>query len=324
MIQSDDQLKRDQLHDLLIELAQSQDFLSPKTDHTCYFKRLEKIYYNCNDDNFRHYYSDIFSTLSLIDGDSSLGSLDILAQNIQAIKDEYEIINKDTNGQTINISKQIRKLYDHTNLDIARINYANAVANDTKSELAKTKALIDQLEKHITNAEVRLNDISQKNLENVQKLSTEVKNSQNDMQKDYISILGIFASIVLAFTGGLAFSSSVLQNIGNASAYRIILISLIIAFVLFNIIWLMIDFIREICNKDISQMKCGRKWIWLVTVNTIIVLSFIFTCWAYKYDWFARDIDSDENTTPSTYQTEETIPTITESMATAVTMQPTN
>ena len=97
--------------------------------------RFEDIYYNYNrNEKFRHYYSDIFSTLTLIDGDSSIGSLDILAQNIQTIKDGYIPKNTDENGNAIDISKEIVKLYDHTNLDIARINYTKTMTNETKSE----------------------------------------------------------------------------------------------------------------------------------------------------------------------------------------------
>lgn len=54
------------------------------------------------------------------------------------------------------------------------------------------------------------------------------------MEKEYISILGIFASIVLAFVGGLTFSTSVLANIDKASIYRLVIIACIIGIVFFK------------------------------------------------------------------------------------------
>ena len=87
--------------------------------------------------------------MTLIDGDPALGSLDILAQNIQTIKNGYMPKNKDENGKLINISKEIVKLYDHTNLDIARINYTKTMTNDTRSELIKNKLLVTQLEEKV-------------------------------------------------------------------------------------------------------------------------------------------------------------------------------
>ena len=144
-----DQEKREKLTDLLFELSKSQEILATPKDRAGYFRKLEEIYYNCDKDNFRHYYSDIFSTLSLINGDPTIGSLDILAQNIQTIKDGYTPKNNDENGQLIDISKEILKLYDHTNLDIARINYTTTMVGETKSELAKTKVLVEKLEAKI-------------------------------------------------------------------------------------------------------------------------------------------------------------------------------
>ena len=97
--------KRDALNEVLMELSKSQDILKEARNRVSFFMRLEDIYYNYNSkEKFRHYYSDIFSTLTLIDGDSSIGSLDILAQNIQTIKDGYIPKNTDENGDTIDIT----------------------------------------------------------------------------------------------------------------------------------------------------------------------------------------------------------------------------
>jgi len=220
-----EQEKRDSLNDVLIELSQSQDILKERKDRASFFMRLESIYYNYNAENFRHYYSDIFSTLTLIDGDSSIGSLDILAQNMQTIKDGYIPKNYGNHREIIDISKEIVKLYDHTNLDIARINYTKTMTNATMSELAKNKLLINGLEKNIQESEVTLKELSDQTIKDLTQLSTNVQNKKEDMQKEYISILGIFAAIVLAFTGGIVFSGSVLENIDKSSIYRITLIS---------------------------------------------------------------------------------------------------
>ncbi len=242
--------------------------------------RLESIYYNYNAENFRHYYSDIFSTLTLIDGDSSIGSLDILAQNMQTIKDGYIPKNYGNHREIIDISKEIVKLYDHTNLDIARINYTKTMTNATMSELAKNKLLINGLEKNIQESEVTLKELSDQTIKDLTQLSTNVQNKQEDMQKEYISILGIFAAIVLAFTGGIVFSGSVLENIDKSSIYRITLITFIIGLVFFDLIWLLIDFIRDINGKVLR-----KKWLFIF-VNLILIGGIIGVCFAFKFKWF--------------------------------------
>lgn len=100
------------------------------------------------------------------------------------------------------------------------------------------------------------------------------------MQKEYITILGIFAAIVLAFTGGIVFSSSVLENIDKPSIYRISLMAFIIGLVFFNLIWILIDFIRDINGKEIR-----KRWVWML-VNLILIGGIIGECLSYKYGWF--------------------------------------
>ena len=94
------------------------------------------------------------------------------------------------------------------------------MTNDTRSELIKNKLLVTQLEEKVRTSDTAFKELSQKTIEDARQLSGVVQEKQRDMQKEYITILGIFASIVLAFTGGMAFSSSILENIDKSSVYR--------------------------------------------------------------------------------------------------------
>lgn len=293
-----EQEKRDSLRQLLMDLSKSQDVLKDRKDRRDYYLRLEAIYYNTDSDNYRHFYSDIFACLSLIDADDSLGNLDILAQNMEAIKEGYIPINRDeaNNNELIDIRKEIIKLYDHTNLDISRINYTKRMAGETQSELARAKVLIEDLENKLAESDIaRADAISHLNRES-SKLKEEVRDGQKKMQNEYITILGIFAAIVLAFTGGMTFSSSVLENIDKASIYRMFSIVLILGLVLSNLIWILIDFLRDINGKSI------RKWWLIVITDIIIVLGLLMTFISYRYHWF----DAQNNMCTST-EIEQTI-----------------
>ncbi len=188
--------------------------------------------------------------------------------------------NNDENGEIIDISKEIVKLYDHTNLDIARINYTKTMTNETMSELAKNRLLVTNLENNVRESEDSLKELSNQTIEDLKQLSRKVQDRQEDMQKEYITILGIFAAIVLAFTGGIVFSSSVLENIDKSSIYRITLIAFIIGLVFFDLIWLLIDFIRDINGKVIR-----KKWI-LIFVNLILIGGIVGVCLSFKFAWF--------------------------------------
>ena len=267
--------KREYLQTLLIELSQTQDVLQDSKTREEYFSRLESIYHNIGNDNFRHYYSDIFSCLTLIDGDDSLGNLEILTDNIRIIKENYIPSNKDENNELIDISKEINKLYDHINLDIGRINYNKEMNNKTISELARVDGLMSSLEEQITNAK----DIATKSInEETEKLKNEIREGQMHMQNEYITILGIFAAIVIAFTGGMTFATSVLESVNSASPYRLLTIVLVIGLILINLIGMLLDYIR-----DINGINNHKNWI--IITNVIIILGLIINLIAYQSKW---------------------------------------
>lgn len=278
-----EQEKRDLLQQILMDLSNSQNALKDAKDRVDYYLRLETIYWNTDRDNFRHYYSDIFAWLTFIDSNPSIGNLDILAQNIQIIKDGYVSKNKDNYDKPIDISKEIIKLYDHVNLEIGRINYTKRMTGRTLSELARTKLAVEDVDQKIKDSEIiREKAIEDLNSESV-KLKEEIRDSQKKMQSEYITILGIFAAIVLAFTGGMTFSGSVLENIDKASVYRILAIVLILGFIMFNLIWLLLDFLREINGKD------DRKWWIILLVNGLFIGGLIFTFTLYRGHWLSVD-----------------------------------
>lgn len=114
-------------------------------------------------------------------------------------------------------SKIVVKIYDHFHLI-----------------LEQTDSTQNFLSKGLENTEARINK--------------EVKK----MEREYITILGIFAAIVLAFVGGITFSSSVLQNIGDVSIYRLLFVIDALAVILANVLWLLINFIIKINDKEIN------------------------------------------------------------------------
>ncbi|GAA7405385.1 hypothetical protein UBN14_10870 [Helicobacter pylori] len=75
----------------------------------------------------------------------------------------------------------------------------------------------------------RVKDVSNKLEDDLNKNYKKLSEELNKQQTQYITILGIFASIVLTFVGGLAFSTSVLSNIDKANACRLVFVMAFIA-----------------------------------------------------------------------------------------------
>ena len=95
------------------------------------------------------------------------------------------------------------------------------------------------------------------------------------VEKEYISILGIFASIVLAFVGGITFSTSVLQNISAVSVFRLLLVVDFLAFVLINLIYILVKFIFTINEKNTKLFNIKALNIACLVIAMIIVISWI-------------------------------------------------
>lgn len=288
--------QRKEFCDILFELAKSQELFQDATNRFNMYKRLEALYdAEPNTKRFRHFYTDIFSVLTQIQQNPELGDINILGQNLDIIRNGYNPQNKASDGQrTIDVSDAINKLYDHVNLDIARITYSDAGDRriSGESSLEALQAQIGSLY-----AEV----------EQIQIINKDVEDRLNNSQKEYISILGIFAAVVLAFTGGIAFSTSVLNNIAQASIYRTVGISLVIGLVLVNVLFGLFYYINSLVRKEKANILP------LIISNIIFVVLLALTVIAWNFGFvenrndrinFPQNISTNEPTNDGKNQKE--------------------
>ena len=242
--------KREQFRTLLLELAKNENLLEAESVSIDIYERLEDLY--CPDEiteHFRHFYSDIFEVLSLVKLDSTMGSIEILGQNLCILYENYE-----PTAQNKDVSKELKKLYDHVSLDIARMSYADAgdYRISGKQTVQELQDKVDALTREIKEAH-----------EKQEQLKKELANQQ----REYIAILGIFAAIVITFIGGLAFSTSVLNNIDKVSTVKLMLISLTIGLVLVHILFGLFLYLDRIVNSSYSYLKI----LMLLFSNAVII-----------------------------------------------------
>lgn len=262
---SDLTLKRKEFRHILLELSTDQEILKEPKKRRDFYLRLEKLYYSPHKEkSFRHFYSDIFSVLTQINDGDDKGSIDILGQNVDILLQGYQVQNFDTKGNPIDISSKIEKLYDHVSLDIARIKYSEKgdVEVSKQESIEKIHSQINANESQITTLQQSVDET----VSNIEK-----------MQKDYVSILAIFAAVVGTFFSGLGFSTSVLSNIDKSSIYRILLGVTILGTFLFNLIALLFGFIREIVGN--------KSWGWEVYIvgnsTFCVIMGLIYIAWKF-------------------------------------------
>lgn len=250
--------KNAKLHDIILNLGEN-DFKIDDSNVQDIIDNLCKIY----SDGFRHYYSRIFADIAFID-DNPNYKLERLSSNIGIIHDVFEKLDEEQYDE--NIKEKIKKLYDHVNLDISRIDYTSQVSDKlNKKNIALSNKLFG-LSK-------RIFDIDRKS---------------ESMQKNYIAILGIFASIIITFVAGMVFSSSVLSNIDKASIYRLVFIMIMIALMLFNLLRLLLDFIQKVAHSNLELNKTTNKQRNSVITNINIILFFMLICdiGAWGFYWY--------------------------------------
>lgn len=147
--------KSEELKSILFELARSQELMESDSARDQMYTKLEGLYYlPKSKENYRHLYSDVFSTIIAIKDDPTKGNIDILAQNLKMLWEKYQVKNKYENGDMINVSESIRKLYDHVSLDMARLTYS-----DYQKEISSLNEQVSDVKEEITQAQNAQNDL---------------------------------------------------------------------------------------------------------------------------------------------------------------------
>lgn len=141
--------------------------------------------------------------------------------------------------------------------------------------------LTQQVKEETEKLEKKINAIQNKNERLEEKLD---KN-----QTQYITILGIFASIVLAFVGAFTFSTSVLAHMHEVSFYRLSFVILCIAFLVVNILQGLFDFLRNIHDN-----KYEKKYKLFTWFNMLIFFAMlcIFIHYSIRESFVFNQIES--------------------------------
>ena len=281
----EEELRQKDLRKLFFDLAKTQDILQTSDREKAIYERLERIYYSPpNSQKFHHLYSEIFSILAQITRDPALGNIDILGQNLSLLRANYKPEKQDE--MFIDITDCLRKLYDHVNLDIARLNYSKEIfwkASGGEEYIT----LHEQMQCTEKNFSEQLNAISTETREKAKKLEIRLRG----LQKEYIAILGIFAAIMLSFTAGITFSNSVFQNIDKASIYRLAFVVSLIGVVLINILFGLFYYINHLVRDENKRASAIPL---LISNGVFFIIMGMTVCFWYVGEIEGRNIKISE------------------------------
>ena len=220
-----------------------------------YSEKLENIYSNSD---FRHSYAEISIFL---EQKTFPDQRDNLTNHVDRI---LSYLNE--NNSSSDIVKKVAKLADHIQLESVRL-----------SRIENIKYIGQQIKSESTLEQNKLK-------ENVKK-SEELKEDLKNMNTQLVSVLGIFTGIVLSIFGGISLFSSIFNNINNVGKYRIVFITALTGFILFNLISYMFSEVSYLTGKSkalFSNLKQPHNIIYIIcNIVLIIIMISIFVLWTF-------------------------------------------
>lgn len=147
--------------------------------------------------------------------------------------------------------------------------------DDKNSIDADCKKMIVKIYDHFQLALHQIENVNNIFANSIEEAKVNLQKEIKGVEKEYISILGIFAAIVLAFVGGITFSTSVLQNISVISIFRLLLVIDFLAFILINIIYILVKFIFTINDKDAKLFNVQALNIACLGIAVVVIVAWI-------------------------------------------------
>lgn len=234
---------------------------------------LQEIYSG----EYRHDYSIFFPLLYDLGTDDSKSSIDTLQYSLFTIKGFIDKNYMNTKDGSYNSEyKRIIKLIDHLNLESTRI----IVELKHQKQIDEAKLHVE----FITKAYKKVSD----DLETA-------TNKAEKIQKEFISILSIFAAVVLFFTVDSNYFANAMSGMNNSSIFKIVFVVCICGLVLTNGFYLLFDFINKIVhnsNYKTSENSRTNKRLQnksVVYVNILIVTIMIMdviSWWLKIHNYF--------------------------------------
>lgn len=258
---SDDAEKRKALRDMLDSLASTDDAAVLSQDD---IRRASNFFVKLygGSEPYRHRYADIcdlvFNALGQSPGDLDEGvpySVNCLAENIRIIHDNL------TKHGFCDQAKSVLKLADHIDLEKTRLSHdieQQQAMRTFKAAIAEVKAERDEAD--------------QKRAE----LEREFDERLDKTRMEYIAILGVFAAVVLAFNGGVGFSTSAMGALGIDGGIRaIVLLAALVGFVLINTVCILLVFIWKMSfnHRNVELGKWPRNCLIAADVVLVVIMA---------------------------------------------------
>lgn len=230
-----------------------------EADHESLVDELETIYLNGMEKGaHRHSYARL--SHFLYDQDFENEAIDMCIENLNGL--EAYVEERDNED----LSKAFRKLKDHIDLEFIHI-----------CQLKKLQLSIDGMDGLAVQFPIMKEQFTE--------ISDDLKKANkkiSDQTVQSVSILGIFAGVVFAFSGGFSMLSSTLSNISCIRGSQTLFFfaaALGIGCILYDVVFALMLFIGRYCDKEPQNiMKFTIRLNWFIVAVVIILMMAYALC----------------------------------------------
>lgn len=213
-------------------------------------KAYTNLFDNIYSNNYRHEYSKITRVLFLVNDSDGRDFLIEKLNIIECILKNYDA------------KKGIQKLKDHIQLENIRMSELEKISQRAISASDNINLIKEEIES-------KVNEVA-KNIKNSEEDLEKVQKDLKDSTTQSITILSIFAGVVMAFTGGMSYISQALASLKEIGPYRSGAFILLIGIIIFDVIFLLIYMIGKLTDRYIGskrncsnpELGCNKKTIW--------------------------------------------------------------
>jgi hypothetical protein len=223
----------------IIEKLSNDDKIIDNHNENEYISQLFKIYSN---KAFRHSYSQLTRIIIKYNEQGNGELLHTLTVNMQRLNEIIEEkYSTATDEAEVYFLKSFRKLYDHFNLESSRLGFIDKIKRNYEITL-------EQYESRMKSQEDTINDLNGI----IRKYDDRIDRKLDNANVQSITVLSIFAAIVITFTGGFSLLGNALSSTAQINAFRLVTVIALIGLVLYDIIIALMFIVSRINNKHIS------------------------------------------------------------------------
>lgn len=148
---------------------------------------------------------------------------------------------------------------------------------EVKLDLNTAVDFLCDAEKRVDKIQEAINSINDKaeNIEKeITKTETQIAGIETKIQERSITILGIFASIVLVFNASISFYSEAIESFSGGSAYRILFVFSLIGLITLSALMGLLYYLENVRNSQSGQKDKKSKVFkpFIITVTALIVI----------------------------------------------------